>query len=90
MKEINKSFYQFKYEKDYANKFPEKWIPAVFTIIAEPFSEENKMINSTMKMVRYKIIETYQAEIEEMYQNGRSTTICPKNEETVKNLLPFH
>ncbi|MDF1546831.1 MAG: AMP-binding protein [Bacteroidales bacterium] len=90
MKEINKSFYQFKYEKEYANKFPEKWIPAVFTIIAEPFTEENKMINSTLKMVRYKITETYQNDIAEMYENGRSTSISPKNEETIKNLLPFH
>ncbi len=90
MKEIQKSFYQFKYEKDYANKFPEKWIPSVFTIVPEPFTEENKMINSTMKMVRYKIIEAYQQDINEMYENGRSTTICPKNEETIKNLLPFH
>ena len=90
MKEIKKSFYQFKYEKDYANKFPEKWIPAVFRIVSEPFTEENKMINSTLKMVRYKIIETYQRYINEMYENGRSTTVCPKNEETIKNLLPFN
>jgi len=90
MKEIKKSFYQFKYEKDYANKFPEKWIPTVFRIVSEPFTEENKMINSTLKMVRYKIIETYQQDIAEMYENGRSATISPKNMETVKNLLPFH
>ena len=90
MKEIKKSFYSFKYEKDYANRFPEKWIPAVFTIVPEQFSEENKMINSTLKMVRYKIIETYQQDIADMYENGRSATISPKNMETIKNLLPFH
>ncbi len=90
MKEIKKSFYTFKYEKEYANKFPEKWIPSVFRVVLEPFSEENKMINSTMKMVRYKIVEAYKNEIQEMYTNGRSSIVCPKNEETVKKLLPFN
>ncbi len=87
MQAIKKSFYKFKTEPEFINKFPEKWIPSVFRIVAEPFSEENKMINSTMKMVRYKIIETYQKDIDEMYENGRTSIVCPKNEETVKKLL---
>ncbi len=90
MKEIKRSFYTFKYEQEYANKFPEKWIPSVFRVVLEPFSEENKMINSTMKMVRYKIVEAYKDDIQEMYTNGRSSIVCPKNEETVKKLLPFN
>ncbi len=90
MKEIKNSFYRFKYEKDYVNKFPEKWIPSVFSIVEEPFTEGNKMINSTLKMVRYKIIEAYQQNINEMYNNGRTTSVSPKNEDIVKNLLPFH
>jgi len=90
MKEIKNSFYQFKYEKDYVNKFPEKWIPSVFSIVEEPFTEDNKMINSTLKMVRYKIVEAYQQNINEMYSNGRTTSVSPKNEDIVKILLPFH
>ncbi|MFN8255467.1 MAG: AMP-binding protein [Bacteroidales bacterium] len=90
MKEIKNSFYQFKYEKDYENKFPEKWIPSVFSIVEEPFSEENKMINSMLKMVRYKIAEAYQLNINEMYSEGRTTSVNPKNEDIIKNLLPFH
>jgi long-chain acyl-CoA synthetase len=90
MKEIKQSFYHFKEEDDYLNKFPEKWIPAVIRIVEEPFTEENKMINSTMKMVRYKIVEAYGDIINEMYENGRTSTVCPKNEETVKKLLPFN
>lgn len=90
MKEIKQSFYQFRNEDDYLNKFPEKWIPAVFRIVEEPFTEENKMINSTLKMVRHKIVEAYLDMINEMYDNGRSMIVCPKNEETVKKLLPFN
>lgn len=49
-------------------KFQNKWTPSLFRIAPEQFSEQNKMINSTMKMVRFKITETYQNLIDEMYQ----------------------
>ncbi len=88
MEEIKKSLYQFKSEPDFINKFPEKWIPSVFRIVAEPFTEENKMINSTMKMVRYKIVEAYKEDIEEMYESKSGNIVTSKNEEIIKKLLP--
>ncbi|MBN2656259.1 MAG: AMP-binding protein [Spirochaetales bacterium] len=50
-------------------RFPSLWTPSTFQLITEPFSEQNKMINSTMKMVRYKITETYQDRIDYMYSD---------------------
>ncbi|MCK5201909.1 MAG: AMP-binding protein, partial [Spirochaetales bacterium] len=50
-------------------KFPVQWIPSTFQLISEPFSENNKMINSTMKMVRYRITEVYQERIDYMYKD---------------------
>lgn len=44
---------------EYENMFPARWIPAAFGIICEGFTEENKLINSTMKMVRGKVVERY-------------------------------
>lgn len=89
MKDIMKSFFSFKYEKEYANKFPEKWTPSAFRIVPEPFSEENKMINSTMKMVRFKITETYQDLIEDMYTYEGNKIVNPQNMDVVKQFLPF-
>ncbi len=86
MTELKKSFYQFKTEKDYARKFSDKWIPSIFTIADEAFSEENKMINSTMKMVRYKIVTHYQTEINAMYANEK-IRVWQKNEEKLNKYL---
>lgn len=42
-------------------------------MLPEPFSEQNRMLNSTMKMVRYRITEHYADLIECMYsqEGGR-------------------
>lgn len=52
---------------EYLGKFQKKWMPSAFRICPEHFTEENKMINSTMKMVRFKITETFKALIDDMY-----------------------
>jgi len=83
---IKESFYQFEEEKDYAGSFPKKWIPVNFRIVEEQFSEKNKMINSTMKMVRYKITETYKDLIKSMYE-PKSKIICEENKKVLKNFF---
>ena len=87
MKDIKNSFYKFKTEQEYRNKFPEKWIPSIFRIVEEDFSEENKMINSTMKMVRFQIVSTYQDLINDMYSSDKAKIICPQNEEIVSKII---
>ncbi len=44
--------------------FPYRWIPSAFAIIEEPFSEQNGLVNSTMKIVKHKVYERYAQEIE--------------------------
>jgi long-chain acyl-CoA synthetase len=67
VKLIQKSIDQFKGKGHHAGMFPERWLPSTFTILPEPFSEQNRMINSTMKMVRGKIEEVYAADIQSLY-----------------------
>ncbi len=67
LKIIEKDFNQFKSSPEFKNRFPKKWLPSSFIIIEEQFSEDNHMINSTMKMVRYKITEFYQDKLDYMY-----------------------
>ncbi|MBN2892223.1 MAG: AMP-binding protein [Bacteroidales bacterium] len=72
-KAINISIQNIVNVPQYAGKFQNKWIPSLFRIAPEQFTEENKMINSTMKMVRYKITENYRNLIDEMYEpNAKS------------------
>ena len=47
---------------------------------------ENKMINSTLKMVRYKITEHYQDQIQTIYKEGHEA-IDKENISSIKSLL---
>lgn len=87
LSEIKNSFYSFKNETEYQNVFPEKWIPTFFRILQEPFTEQNFMINSTMKMVRYKIVENYKNVIEEMYNENARNLTNSQNIEVLKKLF---
>jgi len=58
---------KYKSGGEYAGMFPERWLPATFILSQEPFSEQNKMINSTLKMVRSKVEEGYRERIEYAY-----------------------
>jgi long-chain acyl-CoA synthetase len=67
MDQIRKEVLIFNDQPEFKGKFPNKWIPSNFQIIEEDFSEENNMINSTLKMVRHRITETYQDRLDVMY-----------------------
>jgi long-chain acyl-CoA synthetase len=48
-------------------RFPGKWLPTTFAILGEPFSEANRLLNSTLKMVRWRIVQNYRDRIDFMY-----------------------
>ncbi len=64
---INAEIGKFKEGGKYKGLFPERWLPATFFLLNIGFTQENKMQNSTMKMVRNRIIATYKAQIEYLY-----------------------
>jgi len=72
------------YEEKAKKSIPVQWMPSTFAIIEKPFSEADKLVNSTMKLVRYKVIEFYTDRIEEMYGHKRHEQL---NIEAVKNLF---
>lgn len=67
LKLINADVAMFTKGGAYETMFPHRWLPTCFAVLAEPFSEQNQMINSTMKMVRGKIEKAYADRIEYMY-----------------------
>ena len=87
IKEITSSLYTFKNHHSFKGKFPEKWIPSTYRIIAEPFSEQNQMINSTMKMVRHKIAEVYHQDIEKMYTAEGNKPNNEINKKIINNIF---
>ena len=67
IKMIQNDINQFKKGGKYEGMFPERWLPATTAILPEAFSPENKMLNAQMKMVRGKINEHYEKELEYLY-----------------------
>lgn len=84
---VRKDMNRFKSEDAYKGQFPEKWTPRVFYIAPEPFTEENKMVNSTLKMVRHKITEAYQNEIESIYDTDAKDKVNKLNIESIKKVI---
>lgn len=58
---------RYKGKGIYAGIFPERWLPAALILTLDPFTEQNRMINSTMKMVRSKVEEAFKERIEFAY-----------------------
>ena len=87
LKKIWDSLNIWKNNSSNKQPFPKQWVPSTFQLISEPFSEQNKMINSTMKMVRYRITEVYKDRIDYMYSDEGNEYINKKNIDAAKEVL---
>lgn len=67
LKAIDNNINKYKGNGEFAGRFPERWLPAAIAILPEPFTEQNHMVNSTMKIVRNKVEEHYKDRIEFIY-----------------------
>ncbi len=70
----------------FADSFPQRWLPTTFAIINEPFSEENHFLNSTLKMVRSKIIEHYKEIISNLYTSVGKNIYNNNNISAIRHL----
>lgn len=63
----------------FAGMFPEQWLPKAIAVLPEPFTEQNHMVNSTMKIVRGKVEEFYADRIEYAYTPEGKELMNEKN-----------
>jgi long-chain acyl-CoA synthetase len=87
---LKEQFYRVRMTPEYQGRFPEKWIPSTFQLIDEPFSEKNQFINSTMKMVRYRITGHYKERIDYMYTSRGKAVVNEQNKEAVRKILSLN
>jgi long-chain acyl-CoA synthetase len=52
---------------EYGGMFPPRWLPSAAAFITEPFSEQNRMMNSTIKIVRPAITDHYKDTLDYLY-----------------------
>ena len=67
---LNEEINHFKKGGKYSNEFPERWLPSAVALLEEGFNEKNKLMNSTMKVVRGKVTERYKDKIDYLYNKG--------------------
>lgn len=74
---------EYKKGGKFEGMFPERWLPAAVAVIGEPFTEQNGLVNSTMKIMRNKVEERYAQRIESLYSPGAKTI---ENKENIEAL----
>jgi long-chain acyl-CoA synthetase len=87
LKIIEGELLEYRTNGMYADMFPQRWLPAAIGILKEGFTEENRMMNSTMKMVRGVITEVYQEHIDFLYTPEAKNILNNKNKEAMWQLL---
>ncbi|MFN8135630.1 MAG: AMP-binding protein [Bacteroidales bacterium] len=78
---------QYRKHGHYSTMFPHRWLPASIGILPVAFTEDNHMMNSTMKIVRGKITAHYQSLIDFLYTSEGKNLYHPKNVENMKAFL---
>ncbi len=66
-----------------AGIFPERWLPSAVAVVPEPFTEQNGMVNSTMKVVRGKVEKFYADRIDYAYTAEGKNLFNKKNLESL-------
>lgn len=87
LKLIESEINEYRTGKKYGHLFPQRWLPAAIAILSEPFSEENQMINSTLKLVRGKVVEYYKNRIEILYTTDGKNVYHQANRDEMIKLL---
>lgn len=71
---------------DFGGMFPTRWLPSAVAFLDEPFSEQNKLMNSTMKIVRPAIVKYHKEILDYLYTPEGKELLNPKNMEVMARL----
>lgn len=74
----------------HAGMFPERWLPAAFAVLGEAFTEQNRMLNSTLKVVRGRVVEAYRDRINFLYTPEGKDPHNPQNRSVISRLFKRH
>jgi len=69
-----------------AGMFPGRWLPSAVAVLGEGFTEQNHMLNSTLKMVRGKIVDYYRSRIDYLYTPEGRSILNEQNRRIVSRL----
>lgn len=67
-------------------EFPDRWLPAAVALVDEPFTEQNGLVNSTMKVVRSKVEEHFRDRLYYLYTPEGKHPDNPRNLDSLRRL----
>jgi long-chain acyl-CoA synthetase len=87
LKIIESELNEYSTHGKHGDMFPQRWLPAAIGVLPEGFTEENRMMNSTMKMVRLRIMEVYSELLEFIYTPEAKNIKNERNMKTISRVL---
>ena len=79
LQKIQDEIDEYKAGGKHFGEFPENWLPTAIAVLQEAFTEQNHLVNSTMKIVRGKVEEYFKDRIEYAYTPEGKQLFNPKN-----------
>lgn len=83
---IENEINEYRTSGKYGRMFPQRWLPVAIGILEEGFSEDNGLMNSTLKIVRGKIMERYNDLIDYLYTPDAKAVTNERNIEEVQKM----
>ncbi len=77
---------EYRSNGKYGSMFPQRWLPVSIGILEESFTEDNGLMNSTMKIVRGKIMDKYMDLIDYLYTLDAKVVTNERNLEEVEKM----
>jgi long-chain acyl-CoA synthetase len=77
---------QYRSGGKFEGMFPSKWLPAAFAVLEEGFTEQNRLLNATLKMVRGKIVEVHQERLNGLFTSEGKAVVNPPNMSAIARL----
>ena len=83
---IESEINEYRTNGKYGHMFPQRWLPVAIGIIEQSFTEDNGLMNSTMKIVRGKIMDKYADLIDYLYTPDAKAVTNERNIEEVEKM----
>ena len=77
---------EYRTNGKYGKMFPQRWLPVAIGVLDEAWTEDNGLMNSTMKIIRGKITEKYADLIEYLYTPVAKVVTNERNIEAVEKM----
>lgn len=83
---IENEINEYRSNGKYGKMFPQRWLPVSLGVLDEGFTEENGLVNATVKIVRGKVIEKYQDLVDFLYTPAAKAISNERNMEAVERM----